>query len=217
MRRKLCQKLKLSGYGDYHATCPCRWTIDDPFAITSERRKCMMHGKVERPVLLSDTLNTQPFWIGQSQYINPTLASPLAFNLSLDDNEYGVDQSSRRAEDNDNRLMEMLAAQAAHREEGSTIEDEDAIASNAKLSDDEKRLMLQKALHMASSNGDIERVQRLVDGSSKNYVDINGADEEGTAPLIYASCFVSMKLLACYFVQMMTLYTGTPRCSLGSA
>ena len=86
--------------------------------------------------------------------------------------------------------MEMLAAQAAHREDGSATEDEDAIVADNKLSDTEKRTMLQKSLHMAASNGDVERVSRLVTGKAKDWIDVNAADEEGTAPLIYASCFV---------------------------
>ena len=97
----------------------------------------------------------------------------------------------RRTEDNDTRLMEMLAAQAAHREDDSALADEDAIVSNANLSEAEKRMTLQKSLHMAASNGDVDRVRRLVSGSAKEYIDVNAADEEGTAPLIYASCFVS--------------------------
>ena len=87
--------------------------------------------------------------------------------------------------------MEMLAAQAAHQEGGSTAGDEGLIVSDMKLSDTEKRTILQKHLHMAASNGDVERVQELVHGKATKYIDVNGADEEGTAPLIYASCFVS--------------------------
>lgn len=97
---------------------------------------------------------------------------------------------TQRLEDSDARLMEMLAAQAAHRD-GSADEDEDAVASNEKLSDDEKRDTLQKALNMAASNGDVERIQKILGGRAKEFVDINAPDEEGTAPLIYASCFVS--------------------------
>lgn len=87
--------------------------------------------------------------------------------------------------------MEMLAAQAAHREDGSAGGDENAVISDKKFSEEEKKSLLQKSLHMAASNGDVERVRRLVTGKAKSYIDINAADEEGTAPLIYASCFVS--------------------------
>lgn len=86
--------------------------------------------------------------------------------------------------------MEMLAAQAAHRD-GSASEDEDAVASSDKLSDAEKKDILQKALNMAASNGDVERIEKILSGDAKRFVDVNAPDEEGTAPLIYASCFVS--------------------------
>jgi hypothetical protein len=129
--------------------------------------------------------------LGQSQFlIAPVLAKPLQFNnLSLDDPEYG-DDLAQRSGDSDSRLMEMLAAQAAHRD-GSISEDEDAIAADEKLSEDEKRDRLQKALNMAASNGDVERIERILGGKAKQYVDLDAPDEEGTAPLIYASCFVS--------------------------
>jgi hypothetical protein len=83
--------------------------------------------------------------------------------------------------------MEMLAARASLREDGN--EDEDAIVLDDKLSKETKRDMLQKSLNMAASNGDVEKVGRLVNGKAKEYVDVNMVDEEGTAPLIYASCF----------------------------
>ncbi len=85
----------------------------------------------------------------------------------------------------------MLAAQAAHREDGSAAGDEEAIAADKKLSDTEKKAMLQKSLHNAASNGDVDQVGRVLQGPARKYVDINGPDEEGTAPIIYASCFVS--------------------------
>jgi hypothetical protein len=121
----------------------------------------------------------------------PALAKPLQFkSLSLDDNEFADDLMTQKMEDSDARLMEMLAAQAAHRD-GSASEDEDAVASNEKLSESDKRDTLQKALNMAASNGDVERIERILGGKAKAFVDINAPDEEGTAPLIYASCFVS--------------------------
>lgn len=83
----------------------------------------------------------------------------------------------------------MLAAQAAHREDDTVSGDEEAIILDKNLTDDEKRKLLQKSLHTAASNGDIERLRRLLSGKVKEYIDVNAADEEGTAPLIYASCF----------------------------
>lgn len=88
--------------------------------------------------------------------------------------------------------MEMLAAQAAAHQAGHGVENEDVIINDEKLSDDEKKDMLQKALNMAASNGDVAKVQGLLSGKSKEYVDVNKPDEDGTPPLIYASCFVSL-------------------------
>ena len=128
---------------------------------------------------------------GQSQFLtSPIPAQSLAFNLSLDDNG-DDDTTAQHLEDNDSRLMEMLAAQAAHREDGSAAGDEEAIAADKKMSDAQKKTVLQKSLHNAASNGDMEQVGRLLNGPARKFVDINGPDEEGTAPIIYASCFVS--------------------------
>jgi hypothetical protein len=119
------------------------------------------------------------------------LAKPLQFNnLTLNDPEYGDDITLQRGGDSDSRLMEMLAAQAAHRE-GSAYEDEETIAMSEELSEAEKKELLQKALNMAASNGDVDRIHRILGGKAKPFVDLDAPDEEGTAPLIYASCFVS--------------------------
>ena len=131
-------------------------------------------------------------------------AQPLAFNLSLDDGR-DDDTTTQQLEDNDSRLMEMLAAQAAHREEGSAAQDEDAIVRDKKMSDSDKKVMLQKSLHNAASNGDVEQVGRLLSGPARKYVDINGPDEEGTAPIIYASCFVSYAAGPATCFHMLTL------------
>ncbi|EDN09503.1 conserved hypothetical protein [Histoplasma mississippiense (nom. inval.)] len=147
-------------------------------------------------------------WQGQSHFLtNPIPAKPLSFNLALDDGshdeEYGVhsrythnyylddgDSTTRaEAKDSDARLMEMLAAQAAHREVESVGVDEDDIATDDKMSYEDKRDVLQRSLNMAASNGDVERVRKLVGGKARQYVDVNTPDEEGTVPLIYASCF----------------------------
>ena len=163
-----------------------------------------MHGKVGcGPPHTASVGRSATFWtkgltrcVGQSQFLTtPTPAQPLAFNLSLDDNDFENENAiQHRLEDNDTKLMEMLAAQAAHREDVSA-EDEDEVAASKDLSELEKRTTLQKSLHNAASNGDVDRVGRLLHGKAKKYIDINAADEEGTAPIIYASCFVSPALL----------------------
>lgn len=117
------------------------------------------------------------------------VAKPLKFSeLSLDDKNYDEDLTKGMT-DSDTRLMEMLAAQAAHAS-ASGLDDEDAIATNEKLSDEQKREMLQKALNMAASNGNVDLVNKIMSGKARQYVDLNAQDEDGTPPLIYASCFV---------------------------
>ena len=83
----------------------------------------------------------------------------------------------------------MLQAQAAYKEAARDGEDEEDVAKDAKLSDDDKRAVLQKTLNLAASNGDLHRLQRLLIGKAKSYIDINKPDADGTPPLIYASCF----------------------------
>jgi hypothetical protein len=149
-----------------------------------------------RCVLIAEHLEMSPWlthrlFVGQSQFLTtPVPARPLSFNLALDDYTFEDEIATRRIEDSDNRLMEMLAAQAAHRD-GFATEDEDEIAKSERLPAVQKRDLLQKALNMAASNGDVERIRRIVNGKAKEFVDLDAPDEEGTAPLIYASCFVS--------------------------
>jgi ankyrin repeat protein len=151
-------------------------------------------------------------WQGQSQFLTtPVAAKPLTFSLALDDHSHDSEhelraQYGRDLEDSDARLMEMLAAQAAHREVDSLGADEETIAADENLTVAEKRDILQKSLNMAASNGDVDRVRKLVQGPAKSFVDVNMKDEEGTVPLIYASCFghqdvVSALLLAGAFVD----------------
>ncbi|KAL8724352.1 MAG: hypothetical protein Q9181_006863 [Wetmoreana brouardii] len=128
-------------------------------------------------------------WQGQSQFLtSPMPAQPLAFNLSLDDPSYD-EETTHRIEDSDSRLMEMLAAQAAHREDEAAAGDEDTIIADKMLPEREKKTILQKSLQMAASNGDVERVNKVLKGKAQPFIDVNAADEEGRAPIIYASCF----------------------------
>lgn len=129
-------------------------------------------------------------WQGQSQFLTtPIPARPLSFNLSLDDPSYGNDHAIQRLDDSDSRLVQMLATQARLKSDNPAEGDEDKVVADEKLSDEEKREALQSLLNLAASNGDVERVQRLVSGSAKEYIDVNAHDADGTPPLIYASCF----------------------------
>ncbi|KAI2466830.1 hypothetical protein F4781DRAFT_423813 [Annulohypoxylon bovei var. microspora] len=128
-------------------------------------------------------------WQGQSQFLtSPMIAKPLHFsNLTLDDPNYDEDLT-KGMPDSDTRLMQMLAAQAQHLG-GEAFGDVNAIATDEKLSDDEKKSMLQKVLIMSASNGDLDNVKRILEGKARSFVDINSPDDEGTPSLVYASCF----------------------------
>ncbi|KAL5606671.1 hypothetical protein BROUX41_003067 [Berkeleyomyces rouxiae] len=129
-------------------------------------------------------------WQQQSQFLtSPIAAKPLDFGtLSLNDSTNYSEEISTGPKDSDTRLMEMLAAQAAH-QIGLSFENDDEVAIDESRPEGERREMLQKALNMAASNGDIDRVKRILDGRAKALVDVNAFDEDGTPPLIYAACF----------------------------
>jgi hypothetical protein len=106
--------------------------------------------------------------------------------------------------------MEMLAAQAAHL--AGPEHDEEAVANDEKLSESEKKNLLQKTLNTAASNGDVEKVRKLVTGSARSFIDVNAPDEDGTPPLIYASCFVSLKWYPmCQTTRVLLTHCTGPR------
>lgn len=116
---------------------------------------------------------------------------PLNFNLALDDPDpsHGEDDiAMHRLEDNDSRLVQMLASQARLKDDVSTA-GEDAVLADKSLSDAEKRDTLQGMFTMAASNGEVDRVQTFLQSPAKDWIDVNAPDAEGTPPLIYASCF----------------------------
>lgn len=83
----------------------------------------------------------------------------------------------------------MLANQARLNNDNSSVMDEDKILEDKKLSDTEKAEAMQAMLNLAASNGDAQKVKRIVEGDGRKFVDLNAPDSEGTPPLIYASCF----------------------------
>ena len=133
------------------------------------------------------------FGVGQSQFLTKPLdMKPLNLgSLSLNDNGFTEDGPAKGHPDSDARLIEMLEAQGRHRSTDG-LDDDQAIANDKEMPDQKKKELLQKAMHIAASNGDVEKVQRLLSGVAKQYVDVDTPDEDGTPPLIYASCFVRL-------------------------
>lgn len=118
------------------------------------------------------------------------LDSPLALNYRGDEEN----EIQSRLEDNEQGFMSTYISSIkkySTTTDNGDVEngDDDVVAIDDNLSAEEKKIILQKALNMAASNGDTERVLKLVGGRSKKFVDVNRPDEEGTVPLIYAGCF----------------------------
>lgn len=83
----------------------------------------------------------------------------------------------------------MLATQTRVSDEDAAEAAEEDIIKDKAIPDAEKKRLLQDFLFMAASNGDVDRVERLVKGHAAKYIDVNAVDSEGTPPLVYASCF----------------------------
>lgn len=118
------------------------------------------------------------------------LDSPLGLNYRGDEEN----EIQTRLEDNEQGFMSSYISTIKRYNTTTDVGDgengdDDVVAVDEKLPVEEKKVILQKALNMAASNGDTERVQKLVGGRSKQFVDVNRPDEEGTVPLIYAGCF----------------------------
>ncbi|KAK0249532.1 hypothetical protein B0A54_15921 [Friedmanniomyces endolithicus] len=127
-------------------------------------------------------------WQQQEQFITaPTAAKPFSLALNEPDSEDAFD---RDFGNDDARVAEMLAARVRKVSEADVVEtEEEDVLQDDKLSREQKAQALQDFLFMAASNGDAQRVQRLVRGRTSDLIELNAVDAEGTPPLVYASCF----------------------------
>ena len=123
---------------------------------------------------------------GQSFLTTPMPARPLSFNLSLDDPSFG-DEDMQQLEDSDSRLVQMLAHQA--RLKNDNAGDEAKVVADDKLSHEEKREALQGLFTLATSNGELERVKRLLEGKAREYIDIDGVDAAHKLAILAALAF----------------------------
>jgi len=64
-----------------------------------------------------------------------------------------------------------------------------AVVDDSHLSREEKSMQLQSLFSRAASNGDIRCVRSMLQGSAREFIDVDGEDEEGIPPLIHAACF----------------------------
>lgn len=116
----------------------------------------------------------------------------LNFDIGLD---YRDDEDDFKGlAESDRRLESMLAAQAASSQAVQSSGEDEKVAESTDLTDEEKTERLQRSLNMAAMNGEEERIKGLLKGKARKYIDINAPDEDGTSPLIYASCFVRFSM-----------------------
>ncbi|KTW25662.1 hypothetical protein T552_03522 [Pneumocystis carinii B80] len=64
-----------------------------------------------------------------------------------------------------------------------------SIIAEETLTDEEKKGILQSAFIRAASHGDVERIESMLKGGSRKYIDIDGCDETGGTAIIFAACF----------------------------
>ncbi|CAG8433018.1 6318_t:CDS:2 [Ambispora gerdemannii] len=68
------------------------------------------------------------------------------------------------------------------------LEDERVIMLKKSISEEEKKVEINKIFSSAVSNGNTERVSKMLE-NARSYIDIDAQDEDGITPLIYAACF----------------------------
>ena len=64
-----------------------------------------------------------------------------------------------------------------------------AVVDDSHLPKEEKEVQLRSLFSRAASNGDIRCVRSMLNGLAREYIDIDAEDEDGSTPLIHASCF----------------------------
>ncbi|KAK1088151.1 Allantoicase [Friedmanniomyces endolithicus] len=132
---------------------------------------------------LADTQAPQSWddpWQQQEQFITaPTAAKP--FSLALNEPD-GEDAFGRDFGNDDARVAEMLAARVRKASEADVIEtEEEDVLQDDKLSREQKAQALQDLLFMAASNGDVQRVQRLVRGRASDLIKLDADRNQWTA------------------------------------
>ncbi|QSL65309.1 hypothetical protein MERGE_002619 [Pneumocystis wakefieldiae] len=64
-----------------------------------------------------------------------------------------------------------------------------SIITEETLTEEEKKGILQSSFIRAASHGDVERIESMLKGESRKYIDIDGCDETGGTAIIFAACF----------------------------
>ncbi|KAI8089111.1 uncharacterized protein BX664DRAFT_385654 [Halteromyces radiatus] len=122
------------------------------------------------------------------------------------------DQITQHMEQNYKELSEILGSQHLVSDSIASLDDDDESASSTTsaitLFDDErivdqpnidestKRIKMNKLFSRAASSGDLEKLTMFLNQVKyRQYIDINVKDEDGTTPLICASCFGKLEIV----------------------
>ena len=162
--------------------------IESPRGFLGKKQKFTTHGKVLIHIACAMVrIFLAYFWIaGRSQILpTPTVSRPLPLTLSASKAKNDNISTISSPGESNARLSQMLAAQSRL----SDLRSEEKLRIDGNLSEQEKQDILHNVLVMASSNGDSQKINELLNGPVKSFINVNGADMDGTPPLIYASCF----------------------------
>ncbi|KAI8072771.1 hypothetical protein BC940DRAFT_316235 [Gongronella butleri] len=104
------------------------------------------------------------------------------------------DEMSQRLQESYKQLSEMIGSResstATTNDDSDTDDNDDNDDQWLELEDEaKKKTKLAKVFWRACSSGDSEKVQKLLNDPFRPFIDVNNKDDDGTTPLIYASCF----------------------------
>ncbi|CCJ30434.1 unnamed protein product [Pneumocystis jirovecii] len=71
----------------------------------------------------------------------------------------------------------------------STKNEDASVLAEEFLTEEEKRGILQSAFIRAASHGDVERIESMLHGKAREYIDLDGRDESGGTAIIFAACY----------------------------
>ncbi|KAK9249488.1 hypothetical protein V1506DRAFT_526087 [Lipomyces tetrasporus] len=167
-------------------------------ALPKELPISVEHATLPATVRVTQQIETEvydPWQANSAQMVTPApVRADLQFPLvSKRGSSRGVvddDDDDERVRESTRRLQLMLSATPPEPSEDDNQMSVDEVLHDHTITAEEKRQTLQHLFVVAASNGDMDRIRRILEhADSRSYVDVNVPDDEGTCALIYAACF----------------------------
>ncbi|KAK9355208.1 hypothetical protein V1523DRAFT_376178 [Lipomyces doorenjongii] len=142
-----------------------------------------------------ETEGYDPWQSDSAQIVTPApvradLEFPLVSKLGGSRGVIDDDDDDERVRESTRRLQLMLSATPPGPSEDENQMSVDEVLHDLTTTAEEKRQTLQHLFIVAASNGDMDRIRRILEeADARGYVDVNMPDDEGTCALIYAACF----------------------------